>query len=310
MNATSLPNLFLIGGMRCGSTSLYLMLGQHPEVFLSPVKEPQFFLAEALRMEAASNPDLKRVVEKVEGEGKYRTFESYRTLFSGVSNERWIGEASHYLYHSGAIRPILTNSRDARVIVVFRDPTERIFSEYLNRIRGGFFSGSFEEFALKGAEFDNQQRIVGLPTDSRLPKGLQAQLIQPWVDAFGPDRLRCLFFDDLEAHPLSVVKDIFAWLEVDRNFSPQLLHSQKGGIPRSQSLIKLLNSQSPLFRHIKRRVPRLLKERYRSKLYQRTLDRPEIAPDTREKLREFYSADVMQLEILTGRDLSAWRFSQ
>ncbi len=96
------PNLFLIGGMRCGSTTLHLMLGQHPDIYMSPVKEPYFYVAEAMRRNMRAqreNPEAKRRLDEYVKRGKHRELHTYAALFEAVSEEKYVGESSHYLYH-------------------------------------------------------------------------------------------------------------------------------------------------------------------------------------------------------------------
>ncbi|WP_430450408.1 sulfotransferase [Rhodophyticola sp.] len=124
--------------MRCGSTSLYLLLQQHPEIFMSPIKEPMFWAAENLRRHGR---DAGTVLS-----GKYITQEAYLGLFADAQQESWRGEASHYLYHGDVAGLLHEEVPDARLIVSLRNPSDRIFSEYLLRVRSWGLEGSFEDF--------------------------------------------------------------------------------------------------------------------------------------------------------------------
>ena len=104
------PNFFLIGAGRCGTTSLYHMLRQHPEIFMPEVKEPSFFCS---YFQVISDPI------------------SYFQLFNRCNGETAIGEASHvYLSNPETSAILHLLFPDAKFILIFRNPTNRAFSLY------------------------------------------------------------------------------------------------------------------------------------------------------------------------------------
>src|SRR6478735_7459449 len=119
----TLPNFLLIGGAKCSTTSLYHYLGQHPDIFMSPIKEPRYF-------GSGSRPVTPAPA---------RTRAAYERLFNGVTTERAIGEASpQYLHCADAVDRIADELPDGvRFIVSIRNPAERAYSSYLGRCAGG-----------------------------------------------------------------------------------------------------------------------------------------------------------------------------
>ncbi|WP_417475688.1 sulfotransferase family protein [Leisingera sp.] len=291
----TLPNLFFIGGMRFGSTTLYLLLAQHPEIFMADIKEPMFWYAEALRQKGL--PLEGRV------NGRFLTRDAYDGLFAGAGAVKWAGEASHYIYHPEVCDLIRRHSPDARILISVRDPAQRMFSEYLFRLRSGYFRGSFEDFITQGARFDAERGLVDVSRKSRLGKGLQANLLQRWIEVFGMERIHVINFDDLKARPAEVTRQLYHFLEVDPGFTPAIVHTQRGGVPRSALVMRLLNL--PKVR-IRRFVPRLLRERLRAQIYSKVLESPKVAPGTWEALRRYYASDIARLQALTGLDLRSW----
>jgi len=126
-------NLFLIGAMRAGSTTLYHYLSQHPEIYMSPIKEPCFFIAEYRRRNLSKiglvDADLQKRIEIINNKGEFRTIEKYQQLFRDIKNEKYAGEASHYMYHPGTANIIYNYNPNSRIIVSLRNPVERIYSE-------------------------------------------------------------------------------------------------------------------------------------------------------------------------------------
>jgi hypothetical protein len=290
------PNLYFIGGMRCGSTTLFLLLSQHPEIFMASIKEPMFWLAENLRR---LGKDYKSVVT-----GKYVTTDAYLGLFETPKSSQWRGEASHYLYHPDVVGVLRQEVPDAHIIVSLRNPTDRLFSEYLIWVRSWGFEGTFTDFiSANGLKWSKSFRISEVPPVSRVRKGLQAESLKIWVDTFGWDRLHFVFFDDLEKKPTHVAQGIYSWLEVDNEFVPQVVHTQKGGQPRSKILMRLMNMPKG---QIKRFFPRILREKIRSRVYKAILKQPKIDPEIQAMLDEYYASDIQLLSEMTGRDLSHW----
>src|SRR5687767_14301335 len=123
-----LPNFFIIGAPKCGTTSLYEYVRQHPDVYMSPLKEPVYW---------AFDPDGPRDPDRLR---KFRvtTREEYERLFEGATGQRILGEASPvYLASERAARAIRENIPHAKMVVLFRDPAEATFSAFLGRIRDG-----------------------------------------------------------------------------------------------------------------------------------------------------------------------------
>ncbi|HHP7231872.1 MAG TPA: sulfotransferase, partial [Xenococcaceae cyanobacterium] len=122
-----LPTFLIVGVQKAGTTSIYNYLQEHPQVYMSPVKETNF-LERDWEKTLAENSQLKN---------RIATFEDYCQLFTAVKDEIAIGEASpNYIFHyeSSASR-IQKYTPDAQLIVVLRNPTERAYSDYLMHLR-------------------------------------------------------------------------------------------------------------------------------------------------------------------------------
>ena len=114
------PDLFLVGAPRCGTTALYTYLKQHPEIFLSRIKEPQFF--------AGFLGEQRRI----------QNWPDYLSCFAGANGEKRIGEASvAYLAATNSARDIEAFSPEARIIIMLRNPLDVMHSLYhLRRFNG------------------------------------------------------------------------------------------------------------------------------------------------------------------------------
>ncbi len=304
------PNLFLIGAMRSGTTTLHLMLDQHPLISMSARKEPMFYVAEEMRRRRAAlstaSPTLERELADFVARGRHRERASYAPLFQADA-VRYLGESSHYLYWPQTAAVIRDDCASARILVALRNPVDRLFSEYQYYRRTAQVTSTFTEFARHGCRFDDDGRLITLGPESRIAKGFYGQLVAPWLDTFGAAQVRFILFEELRRDPVRTVQAVFTWLGVDPTFTPTAVRAQQGGIPVSRRLVGLMDFGGPLKRWMRRVLPGAARARMRSRLYGALLRTPPADVDTRAFLREVYRDDITALESSTGLDLRAWR---
>lgn len=300
------PNFFFIGGMRCGSTSLNLMLEQHPEIYMSQVKEPHYYLAEAFRNMDEPSPEDRDFLETFEKGGKYRTDETYQSLFQDVGGAKIVGESSHYLYYGGTAAAIYKHCPEARILVCLRNPVDRLFSEYLLSLRKGAENNSFADYVARFSADFNEDGISDKNKVPKLNKGLQAELLQPWFEKFGSNQIKLILFDDLNQNPVETMKSVFSWLGIDQSFSPQKIHAQKGGAIKAKWMSDAMSSRNNVLKLIKSLMPKSAKVKLRSAIFSKTLERPVMESETRAFLTQFYQDDVEKLSKILGKDLSRW----
>ena len=123
-----MPNFLLIGAAKAGTSSLYGYLKQHPQIYMSPIKEPRFF---ALEGETLNFNGPTRGINQT----SINTLEAYSQLFQKVTTEKAIGEASTiYLSSPKAPERIKHYLPDVKLIAILRDPSERAFSSYMHLV--------------------------------------------------------------------------------------------------------------------------------------------------------------------------------
>ncbi len=300
------PNFFVIGGMRCGSTSLNLMLEQHPDIYMSPIKEPEYYLAEAFRNIKDPSPEDRDFLETFLKKGKYRTGETYQSLFQNVRGAKIVGEASHYIYHPDTAAEIFKDCPEARILICLRNPVDRLFSEYLLFLRDGTETGNFADYVARYASDYLDKKILSKINVPKLNKGLQAELLAPWIAQFGRGRIKLVLFDDLNRAPAETMMDIFGWLKIDDSFVVREIHAQKGGAAKAKWMIRALNSKHARLKRIKALIPKSAKVKVRSLIFSKTLERPEMDAQTKAFLAQFYRDDIEKLSNIVGKDLSEW----
>ena len=212
--------------MKSGTTALYYYLEQHPQIFMSPVKEPNFFCS---GNESTSNL------------GGVADVRAYERLFAGVSNEKAYGEASHcYLYEPKAVERIKSCIPEAKLIAILRNPVDRAYSHFLHMVRNGTepladFSRALQEEAA-GAYRPNFQDYVG--------RGLYHEQLMRYFDAFDEDQIKIYLYEDLSDAAIYTLRDIFQFLDVDAEFIPDMsLKHNVSGHPKNKTLDRLLRKQ-------------------------------------------------------------------
>jgi hypothetical protein len=299
------PDLFIVGAPKTGTTSLYEYLKGHPEVFMSPAKEPRYFA-----------PDL--AVEWAGHDLRYgRDLDRYLALFDGATTEKRLGEASvRYIYSDEAPRLIKEFQPDAFIVVGLRDPVELAYALHNQSVSEGIEPLTDFEQAL-AAEPD---RLAGRDA----PQGLHpmhtvyleraklAQRLQAWRHVFGPDRVHVFVFEDLVRDPATVFRALLEFLQVDPSYRPPAFEAFNASHqPRSQMLRRLTDTRPAQFLAWKV-LPRLIGDGGAHKLARavtranrRPSPRPSMSVQLRDRLRTEFTGDTAELSQIVGRDLEA-----
>jgi len=296
-----MPNLFVIGAAKAGTTALYSCLTQHPQVFHSRVKEPEFFSKEDY---------YARGLDWYQG-----------WHFVGAEDYPVRAEATpHYLYWSEKVAPRIKEAcreRPVKFIVSFRDPVSRAYSMYWNMVREGIEDLAFDE-ALRVEERRLQQNRNELYQLGSMAYGYSAgsryaSLLQPYLELFSPDDFFFLLQDDLKSRANETCREIFEFLGIESSIEINPSNSNPAAMPRSRLLHKALRRR-PLFKEfIKPFIPirvRRLRRSLKSKIMKANLkETPYVPlhPQLARELRLSYRTEIDELERITGRELSSWK---
>lgn len=282
-----LPNFIIFGAVKGGSSSLYQYCKQHPDIYMSPLKEARFFAYDE------TDPDFQG---KAKNLFPIRSMDEYRALFDGVSGQTAIGEASpQYLRSPVAAARIKQVIPNVKLLASLRHPVDRIFSGYTMSIRAGSENRSIQDV------FRDKQL---------LDSSCYYQDVKRYFDLFGRDQIKIIIFEDFRDRTLDVMREIFTFLGVDESFVPDVSEKHNsGGIPRNKMLHQLIRRKKSLRRlmaAVEPFVPRGLRS-VRRKIRDMNLAPPPALPsDTRAELSDYFRDDILRLQDLLGRDLSVW----
>ena len=289
------PNLFILGAAKAGTTTLYHYLDRHPEIYFSQVKEPQYFCHEGLY-------------------DKGMTY-YLDTFFKGADRFRVRGEATpHYLYYEKAARRIANdlNRENLRFIVILRDPVARAYSLYWNMVAEGIEPLSFEQAieAEKTRLNDPELEYSGSVSFQYLDSGLYTKQIESYLKYFNKRQFLFVLFDDLSSNPQSVLNEVCDFLEISRfNILPEIRKTNASNMPRSQRLHTFLRGSGRVKHFVGGLLPSTLKYKVMEILIdanKRSVRYPEMCVETKDKLKKYFSADLIALEEMTGKSLENW----
>lgn len=295
-----LPTFLIIGAPKCGTTSLYHFLSQHPQICMSDEKEPYFFCYSG-REFAFGGPggeEFARSIVTQQGD--------YEALFRPVRDHAAIGEATpFYLYCPAAPERIRQLVPNARLIAILKNPVDRAFSHYLHfRLRYAEPLETFEE-ALN-AEAGRVAANWG-PGYHYQRLGFYAAQLKRYRSCFEAQQIKVCLQSDLSQFPGRTLEECFDFLGVRRELALDTSSRYNvTGVPRHPALHAVLFKASPWKSLLKALLPAGLRDRMRERLRSWNLEKPVLARQTRLRLVEDYREDVMELQDLIGRDLSGW----
>ncbi|MEO1369260.1 MAG: sulfotransferase [Acidobacteriota bacterium] len=276
------PDFFLVGAARSGTTSMFTLLKQHPEIFVSVLKEPHFF-----------GSDLTRQPHTV------RDLEVYGRFFEDAGERQICGEGSvWYLLSKQAAAEIRRACPAAKILVMLREPTAMVRSLHALYLRTG--NEEIEDLEEAIAAEDERRRGRRIPPTAYFPEGLiytdaatYTEKVRRYLEAFG-DSVRIVIFDDFVSDTPAVYRDTAAFLGVDPDFAPNWDLRAANAAMRMDVLRQMRKLPPDL-----RRVLRGSGQRHLGK-------GPRVDAAFRARLRRRFADDVRSLGALIGRDLSGW----
>jgi hypothetical protein len=292
------PNFFIVGAPKCGTSSLHDYLGQHPQVFMSKLKEPLHF-----------GRDLE-----INSIWCYRDDQRYLKLFDGAGAARRIGESSAwYLYSTTAAAEIHDFDPQARIIAMLRHPVDAMYS-----LHGQFLYSANEDIPDFGQALAAQeQRRLGqrIPATAAIPKALlysqvydYTEQVRRYFDVFGRENVMVILFDDFVRNTEKIYRQVLEFLGLDSRFVADLrvVNPAKPVSPRLSGFL----GRRPWLRKLAHTlVPPSVQQGAMNLLCKLTgtLDRPARIPaPLRAQLLPQCVPQIRQLAQLLGRDLEPW----
>ena len=298
-----LPDVYLIGAPKCGTTSLARWLGEHRDVYVSVPKEPYFWAADYPRMRAHYGFDTRA---------------AYEALYDGAaarSARRRVDGSTTYLYSECAVPDISGAVPAARFVVCVRNPVDLLISYHrtqlvaLNEAEPDF--GRAWRRSLSGGLPDTDPldpQLLDYPRVGRLGAALQRVLA-----TVPGDRVHVVLLEELAADPRQTWNRLCAFLDLDPEPPAGFeVHNASNKAARSAVLRRLTHRPPPLLeapvrrlRQWSRTTPNPLVAGVKARMW-RPAATPSVAAGVRSELADYFRADVERLAGLLDRDLVHW----
>jgi len=292
------PDFFIVGAFKAGATALYEYLRVHPEIVMRVPKEPMYFGQDL-------TPRYRRMTE-----------DEYLALFRDTRDDQHAGEASPwYLYSKSAAQEIRDFNRDARAIIMLRNPVDVMYSQHSQLVFNQ--REDLTDFAQALAAEDDRRSGHRIPADAIRPEALYyrhsvqfPEQIARYIDVLGRERVHFIVFDDLVADPRAVYRACLEFLGVDPSVEVDLPVYNPNKRPRSGAIQKLIFApRGPMKRIFGRLRSMPVMHRVRDAVVSANSTRAErktMDPELRRQLTDEFAPIVRELGAMIGRDLSAW----
>jgi hypothetical protein len=301
-----LPDFLIIGAPKAGSTALHAALAQHPDLYLSPVKEPKFFMCDGPPEPQRGPGDAHSVREWIWERDRYES------LFASAPAGARKGESTpFYLWDREAHRRMRALVPDVKLIAVLRDPVDRAYSNWTHM----WCDGLEPEASFVQACLAEPERVAQgwAPFWRYLELGRYGEQLEDLCRWFPPAQVHLLRYRDLvDEHDRTLDRiceflgvrtglisqapsqNVSTWVEPTRvNLALQSVVRAGAGIGRWFPPQVWRRASAPLL----------------TALHRRRGDRPDLPPEDRQRLAARFVDDVRRLEGLTGESYEDWLVS-
>jgi len=304
INQLLLPDFVVIGAGKSGTTSLDHYLSQHPKIFMSPIKEPDFFAYEKFDPSGLSGRDLAHYDRAI------KTIEDYQKLFCGAEKGQIKGEISNTCLSSPlAAERMKHYIPDARLIAILRQPTDRLFSRHMHLLRINRSPGEFEDVVDPGS--------IGWKRKDLIPEGFYARNLKRFYDLYPRESIMVILTEELKSDPEGVMKRIFEHIGAApfTNIDFSVIHN-RSGVVRNKFYDRTIGSNSVIKKAIKDLLPETayskvtkvpMLQRMTQRINNANLEVPERDSDLLRRINsEVYYNEIKDLSRLLDRDLQKW----
>ena len=251
-SSMNLPNFFIVGANKGGTTSLHYYCSQHPEIFMAQAKEPMFFTSTGPAQ--AQQPDEENNTDGLYY--KYFTLQEYLALFE-TATEPIRGESStNYLPNPNAAMWISKFNSNSKIIAILRDPIERAVSDFefqikVNKSEGRTLSMAMND-ALNKRIDPRHKNLVGenlTRTPARyLGLGLYGSQVALYKQYFPDNQLLIADYEEYNKETIEFVRKVYSFLGVGDFTPPDIKRLNTSGKPKPQLDEDLLGKMKEFFR--------------------------------------------------------------
>lgn len=301
------PHFLILGTQKAGTTSLHNYLGQHPSIFMCPVKESNFFALEGRSVTDFAGPGDQRALSGSKYVTTITDWDEYTSLFDQAPPEAThFGEACPlYLYHPQAAERIKHYLPDVHLFAILRNPVDRAYSGYLMMKRAGrepapTFREAIEreeQRKEKPWEFSWYYKDVGM----------YAEQLSRYYERFDAEQITIYLFSEFAESPFAVTQDICTTLGLTKYSFSTSVRRNTSGVDRSSIISALLADGSWLRKVASALIPASIRKTLYHRIEAANRKKPRLSDADRAYVDSHFEPMISRLESLIERDLSHWR---
>jgi hypothetical protein len=299
----SLPNFFVIGVPKAGTTALHVALAQHPRLYMSEVKEPKFFLCDGPPPTRGGPGDAKTFRERI-----WRR-EDYEALFARAPEGALCGESTpFYLYDPDAQRRLHQALPDARLIAVLRDPIDRAHSNWTHLWSAGLEpEGDF----LTACSLEQRRATDGWAQFWRyLHLGRYGEQLQRLYTHFRREQVLILRYWQLRDEPAQTLDRICRFLDIETGLLTEIpaanVTTHATASLKNRMLSALLRALAAIDPYLPGPIRRRGEDALSRMIQSEQRRRYPLTAEQRAELIPHFAADITLLQELTGESFDDW----
>ncbi|MBP1464211.1 sulfotransferase [Candidatus Chloroploca sp. M-50] len=297
------PTFLVIGAYKAGTTSLHHYLKQHPQVFMSRIKEIRFLTYAGHQQSPLSSDDLASLPWPV------KSLQAYEALFAEATETQARGDVSpcYLAFAEQSVLGIQAYIPDAKLIAILRQPADRAYSSYVYHVS----RRQEEELDFRRAlqyEAEHRVRRMDGKTRHNFAGGFYFDALRHYFQGFPRNQIQICLYDDLQKNARGLMRDIFHFIGVDESFIPNMaIHHNTASWPSLRFAPLVMRKAEHMVSRIIRQLPKPM-HRYLAPSYRKLMrtQPPPLDADLRRELTALYRDDILRTQDLIGRNLTHW----
>lgn len=307
------PDFFIVGAAKAGTTALQQILDDHPDVYMSPLKEPNFFyddvalkdLRKELLQKLTTENAEKWILDGMKGmlwTAYLRDEKIYKKIFENAT-DNICGEASvSYLYSKNAAKNIFSYNPNAKIIIILRNPVERAWSHFNMEKRMGLLQDSFiNEFN----KHKNEAHPIWGIDSIFLSGGFYYNQVKRFLEVFPKEQVFICLYDDFKKNPNKTIHDALKFIGINNSEAEFIIDNKKVNEARRSVVDDILPSEG--IKAKARKIARLFGLHTFLKNLLLRENKTTLTPENKKLLTEYYAKDIQDLEKLIEVNLNNWK---
>ena len=280
------PNFFIVGVSKAGTTSLYEYLKKNPNIYMSPIKEPNYFSIKTIPRNGLEQP--------------IRDKKKYFDLFKKVKHEKIVGEASAtYLSDPEAPKLIHQIAPNAKILICLRDPVERAYSAYLMHVRDEHFKTTFHN----RLQIELKEKPDPSKSSLRLHAGLYSKDVKRYLNIFGRSQVKIIIFEEFITDVKKTIEEVLQFLGSGHSLYNYNEKTHNPFAVVRGPISKRIHSSRLISQVAHSIIPKSTRIFLRDNLILKKQPKPKMDEEDRKVLVKFYFNDVIELKSMLGRKL-------